>query len=250
MKTVFYRLECLTNLHVGSGEENYNLVDSEVEKDPVTGYPTIHAASLKGALRRHLAALGEETLGQIFGIAGGGEENGGRYHFLDALLLARPLRVAGSESIASIPTVTTASANGYFTRLWQFGCPRYSLSKVPAPDFGGKAFLTTHPQAISVEGDPTGALDPAAPIAILRDVLGEDMAVAATFEGYDLPVFARNAVSRHGSLWYEEMVPAGSVFFFGVLAEEDLAPLPLDGITVQIGGLASIGCGYCRITAL
>ena len=36
MKTVFYKIDCLTNLHVGSGEVNYNIIDNEVEKDAVT----------------------------------------------------------------------------------------------------------------------------------------------------------------------------------------------------------------------
>lgn len=251
MKTIFYKLECLTNLHVGTGSESYNLVDGEVEKDPVTGYPTIHASTIKGALRRHLAYMGEETVSQIFGTAASGnQENGGRYRFLDGLLLARPLRLAGSERLASVLTVTTASANAYFSRLRLFGCERYPLEQVPPPVFGGKAFLTTCTEPVSVEGEPTGALDPAAPIAVLRDVLGEDMAVAATFDGFDLPVTARTNATRGGTLWFEEMVPAGSVFFFGVLTEEDLTPLPLDGAILQVGGNASIGCGYCRLTVL
>ena len=36
MKTYLYKMECLTNMHVGSGDESYNLVDREVQKDVVT----------------------------------------------------------------------------------------------------------------------------------------------------------------------------------------------------------------------
>ncbi len=251
MKTIFYKLECLTNLHVGTSDDNYNLVDSEVEKDPVTGYPIIHASTIKGAVRRHLSHLDADAIRQIFGApAGGNGEAGGQYHFLDGLLLARPLRVAGSEALASILTVTTASANSYFSRLRLFGCERYPMERVPAPAFDGKAFLTTHAGHLSVEGEPTGALDPQEPIAVLQDVLGENMAVAATFDGYDLPIVARIAVSWRGNLWFEEMVPAGSVFFFGIITEDELEPLPLDETVIQIGGNASIGCGYCRCRRL
>ena len=41
----------MTNMHVGNGDVNYNIIDNEVEKDPVTGYPTINASGVKGALR-------------------------------------------------------------------------------------------------------------------------------------------------------------------------------------------------------
>ena len=51
MNIAFYKIECLTNLHVGSGEINYNIVDNEVEKDAITNLPVIHASGVKGALR-------------------------------------------------------------------------------------------------------------------------------------------------------------------------------------------------------
>lgn len=48
-----YFIECITNLHVGSGDANYGIVDKLVQRDTVTGFPTIHSSSLKGALREH-----------------------------------------------------------------------------------------------------------------------------------------------------------------------------------------------------
>ena len=35
MNAMILRLECLTNLHVGNGDVNYNIIDNEVERDPV-----------------------------------------------------------------------------------------------------------------------------------------------------------------------------------------------------------------------
>lgn len=52
MAATIYYINCLTNLHVGSGDVNFNTIDNEVERDPVTGYPTIHASGIKGALRQ------------------------------------------------------------------------------------------------------------------------------------------------------------------------------------------------------
>ena len=35
------KMKCLTNMHVGDGEENYSIIDKMVERDPVTKYPTV-----------------------------------------------------------------------------------------------------------------------------------------------------------------------------------------------------------------
>lgn len=51
MSAKLYRLTCLTNLHMGSGEANYEVIDLEVERDPVLGEPTMNASGVKGALR-------------------------------------------------------------------------------------------------------------------------------------------------------------------------------------------------------
>ena len=48
-----YFIHCITNMHVGSGDANYGIVDKLVQRDPVTDFPTIHPSSLKGALREH-----------------------------------------------------------------------------------------------------------------------------------------------------------------------------------------------------
>ena len=52
-----YFIQCITNLHVGSGDANYGIVDKLVQRDTVYNYPTIHASSLKGALREHFENL-------------------------------------------------------------------------------------------------------------------------------------------------------------------------------------------------
>ncbi|MBR2025236.1 MAG: type III-B CRISPR module RAMP protein Cmr4, partial [Clostridia bacterium] len=79
MKIVFYKIQCLTNLHVGAGEVNYNIIDNEVEKDAVSGLPVIHASGIKGALREAFSNV-EKYKGQIdtiFGKSGEGDEMGG-----------------------------------------------------------------------------------------------------------------------------------------------------------------------------
>ncbi|MCX6279668.1 MAG: type III-B CRISPR module RAMP protein Cmr4, partial [Bacteroidetes bacterium] len=46
-------IQCITNMHVGSGDANFGIVDKLVQRDTVTDFPTIHSSSLKGALREH-----------------------------------------------------------------------------------------------------------------------------------------------------------------------------------------------------
>lgn len=249
MKTTFYRLECLTNLHVGSSEESYSIVDNEVEKDAVTGYPIIHASGLKGAVRATFAA---EEADRLFGHGRDSFEHAGLYKFLDAQLLARPLRVAGSSELASLPVVTVASVNRFLQLLTVFGDNPYGLTAIPTPDFGDADFLTNVDEPLEVEGERTNKLTAAdaeawAPIA---ELLGGRFAIARNFDAYPLPVVARNYLNdgRLNFVWYEEMVPQGTVMFFAVIAPDDAEPVVPE--LLQVGAHASIGCGYVRITAL
>ncbi len=252
MKTAFFRIECLTNLYVGAGDVNYNIVDNEVEKDPITGFPMIHASGVKGALRNTVSD--EETRAQIFGAAGGDTfSRPGSHKFFDAHLLARPMRVANSAAVASIPVVTVASVNQFLRFLTMFGCNPYGINAVTVPHFGEYDFLTNAEVALEVEGEPTGRLsgETCEQLLALRDVIGDTFALAKSFDGYDLPVLARNHLSngRLANLWYEEIVPRGSIFYFAVMVPDDVTIFDIPEL-VQFGGRASIGCGYTRVTKL
>ena len=63
----FYILKCITNLHVGSGDSGFSIVDKQVEKDELTGYPMIYSSSLKGALREFLQRKRCSEVENIFG---------------------------------------------------------------------------------------------------------------------------------------------------------------------------------------
>lgn len=254
MKTTFYKIECLTNLHVGSGDVNYNIVDNEVEKDSVTGLPVIHASGIKGALRDAVKASGNETVNKIFGMVGNDEVcKGGTHKFFDAGLIARPMRVAKSSSMASIPVVSVASVNAFLSMLNAFGCNHYGVQEITAPDFGDNQFLTNATEQIEVEGEKTGVLtgETKDQLAALENVIGSTVAIVKDFDGYDLPVVARNHLENGISknLWYEEVVPHGSVFYFSIIAPDDDESLKIPDI-VQFGGHASIGCGFTKVTKL
>ena len=253
-----YKYECITNLHVGSGEVNYNIIDNEVETDPVTHYPMIHASGVKGALREHFSGLlPAEVINRIFGAPPKHKEEikAGSYKFLDACFLARPMRVCGDTTMASIPVISEASVCDFLQKLSMLGLPPFSDGiSLGKEVFGKNAFLTNVGDNISVEGEATGKL-PASAVAALKpleQVIGAKYAIAKNLEEYDLPVLARNYLENGISkqLWYEQIVPHGSIFYQIILTPDQETALNLDGKIVQFGGNASIGCGFVKITKL
>jgi len=251
MKPVFYKINCLTNLHVGSGEVNYNIIDNEVERDAVTQLPIIHASGVKGALRDALfLKYDKERIDSVFGKIGTSDTMpGGTHKFLDAVLIARPMRVSGSDEIASIPVVSLPSVNGFISTINAFlGGAGIGISSVSPIDFGENEFLT-NVKGIKIEDEKTGALSDAAEkeLLLLKNIIGERFAVVKDFTEYPLPVVARNCLDeKRRNLWYEEVVPHGSVFYFAVIYPDGAEELDFSDV-IQFGGNASLGCGFTRI---
>jgi CRISPR-associated protein Cmr4 len=63
MKTTLYKINTLSNLHVGSGDINFNVIDNQVQRDPVTNLPNINSSSLKGAFREVVDLLIQAKFG-------------------------------------------------------------------------------------------------------------------------------------------------------------------------------------------
>lgn len=102
-------------------------------------------------------------------------------------------------------------------------------------------------------------------ISILEDFFGKDIALATpkTFKEFCgktcLPVIARNQLENGESknLWYEEVVPRESKFYFFIVEEKandlksdnyrDLFEECLEADIIQIGANATIGYGYTKI---
>lgn len=255
MSTNMYTIKCITNLHVGSGEVNYNIVDNEVEKDAITGLPTIHASGIKGALRDKASddKISKDVIKDVFGSAGTEDEcSGGKYKFFDAYMLARPMRVYGSNSTSSVLVVSVDSVNRYINMLKIFGNKK-DVELIASPDFGGNNFLTNSTEDIKVEGENTGKIpsEISETLKSLGGIFEGVYAIVKSFDGYDLPVVARNHLVNGESknLWYEEIVPHDSVFYFVVIAPDDVKGYDIPEF-VQFGGNASIGCGYTQITVI
>ena len=48
-----YLIETMTNTHVGTGDTTFGPIDKMIQRDTRTGFPVIHASSIKGALKDH-----------------------------------------------------------------------------------------------------------------------------------------------------------------------------------------------------
>lgn len=257
MKKNFYKLECITNLFAGSGEINYSIIDNQVEKDATNGLPIIHASGVKGALREKLITDGKVSKERIIEIFGDeGDKNKtipGSHKIFDATLITRPMRVYGDNNMSSINVATVESINNFITMINTLEPGKYNIKPIGPINFGDNKFLTNVKGDIKIEYDPTGKLpsDIAEELKKLSHIIGDKFAIAATFDDYDLPVIARNHLVNRVSknLWYEEVVPHGSVFFFVVVFPDDCEGIEIPEI-VQFGGNSTIGCGFSRVSKL
>ena len=232
MKATLYTIECISNLHVGSGQDNDGVIDGLIQRDVVTDLPCINASSLKGALREHCEkwnkAHNEDAekvnVVKLFGKKVGGEENceAGEYRFLDA-------------SILSIPR---PSVNAPFV---QVTCDEVVTELQDKASLFGVGLGDNEKDTI---------LD-------LANVSEQNKCSYKDFKKYsnndELPVIARNCLENGVSknLWYEQVLPRKSRLAFFILHDEDEIDeafnSAITSVPVQIGANASVGYGICVI---
>ena len=247
MKAKLFKITCVTNLHVGSGELNFNIVDKEVEKDPNNDLHIINGSGIKGALLADKSIYAPLDKAYIFGK--GAEENasdnGGKYKFLDARLLFRPVRVGGEVSQPYALTTTADAVNDMIDTAGKFGITvnGKTLEKVSNVDFG-KDYKFAAKAALNIEGEKALKLNDDIAQGYIN-IIGDNFAVANDLGKIPLPIIARNNLGKNRNLWYEEYVPHKSVFWTIILFDGEEFKLNLNNV-VQLGGNASIGNGYVK----
>lgn len=241
MKAEVIKLKCITNMHVGNGEVNYSIVDNEVERDAITNYPIINASGVKGALREYCTVeSGDKALvNRIFGSDGQGNSTPGQLRILAAEMLAIPARA--SEGNSAFYLVSTGTAWERFLNCMELFEKTTNVQKEPTPVKSG----------LAVEGIPLRESVKLGETEIY--LLSED-----EFRSISLPVIARNKLDNGISknLWYEEVVPHESIFYFPVLGEDEKLLNQFTGLicgaakVLQFGGNASVGYGLCTADIL
>lgn len=273
MKTELYTIEALTNLHVGAGDVNFNVIDNQVQRDAISTLPNIHSSSLKGAFREAFRELREDksraTLCEkyIFGQENNSNETqAGAYHFFEAQLLSRPVR---SNKKAYFNATSPKVIENFLETLDAFDIEfdddvkndLEKLSKLSPKDNTPSIFEDI--SDVKVEDDRATYIK--FDTSKLKDLLGESIVLFSDsdFKKLDLPVLARNQLENGESknLWYEEVVPKKSKFFFYVGTPDNLDKADekekIQGYNnkfkkllekpIQIGANKSIGYGFCKI---
>lgn len=264
MLTKFFIIECLTNMHVGSGNTAGGTIDLEVQRDEVTGLPVIFSSSLKGALREHF----EQKLNckDLADLMFGTPDQKGQIRILQAQLLSRPMRCKDRPYIM----VTHNYILCDLLKLIEFLNPKNSENKENncldnfRTSIEKLKYYQSHDETVYIEGIDEGIDDRVRQIKfgnkepLTKLLFGEDEiailpdSMIETFR--ELPVIARNHLENGISqnLWYEEIVPHRSRFVFAALAEKDCECLfnfaaKVQERPVQIGANATIGYGYTKI---
>jgi CRISPR-associated protein Cmr4 len=252
--TTLYTLKPLTNLHVGSGDINFDIIDNQVQKDATTQLPVIHSSSLKGALREHCSEkLEPKLLNYIFGSE---EKESGNYSFFEAKMFSRPVR----SNVEAYFHATSPSLIKEFLVLCDtlqivldeaLKQALETLSNTPVQPKQPVAFSTK--QGIILE-DFEATSSQKQPEEILKEFFGEHIAVfhEDDLKTLDLPVLARNKLNNGTSknLWYEEVVPAQTQFYFCFVHNKEVEEFEqiLCEDIIQVGANKSIGYGFSKLT--
>ena len=270
MKTELYKITTLSNLHVGSGDINFDIIDNQVQKDPITGLANINSSSLKGAFREHFTQNGDASnmVKYIFGPENSSEDSHqtGAYSFFEAQLLTRPVRSnVKSYFNATSPQVIKNLLDTIKEFEIEFDEELKSelekFTEVDVKDNTPVIFANITNAIIEDEK----ALFKNHDTSKITQFLGENLALLSTkdFKELDLPVLARNALDNGVSknLWYEEVVPKRSTFFFCIAKPDNIDEKDYDqkirgfenrfdqeSVKVQIGANKSIGYGFSKIT--
>lgn len=228
-----YIIKTKTNLHVGSGDTNFGIIDKQVQRDTISNTPIINGSSLKGAIRDHFRdflAQNNETIDNtevkpfVFRTIFGDEQKTedeedqktysklpkqGLVKFIDAKLLFVPLR-SNKRPFYHVTSLSILKSMKEF--LESFGIKidieNLAVQGSVVLDNANAIVEDVECQANSSDFLKLKKIFGIENLAIFSD---EDFNEALT----SLPVIARNQLDQGKSknLWYEEVVPRESIFY-------------------------------------
>lgn len=259
MKAKLVLWQALTPVHPGTGQASESVVDLPVAREKATGFPVIPASSLKGVLRD---GRKEGEAERIFG----SEERAAELTLTDARILLLAVR----SHVGTFALITSPTVLGRLRRdLEVLGLPPL---KAPLPSPGQAQVLLPKEtglvcgdqvslEDLDLEAIPGGAEDL---VQELARWVGEEEAelfrrhlavvsdeVFGFFCEMGLEVIPRVRLKAESKTveegpWYEEAIPAESVFYCFALAPREEAFQELDRPYLQVGGQGSVGRGLLR----
>ena len=265
MRRDLYTITTLSNLHVGAGDINFDIIDNQVQKDAITTLPIIHSSSLKGAFRE-ASGEGSNYTNYIFGPDNSSNDSHqtGAFHFFEASLLTLPVRSNTKPYFlaTSVGVLTT-----FLEFLEDFEIDFDEATKSALETLSKEKVEKEKPLIFEKLNDVVledfEAQVSTTDVSALTEFLGQNIALFADedFKALSLPVLARNYLVNGESknLWYEEVVPKKSKFYFVIAKPTNLdeadKEAKIDAFEkrfdnqsrVQFGGNKSIGYGFCKL---
>lgn len=257
-----FMITTLGNLHVGSGEQNFGVVDNLVQKDPITDVPMINSSSLKGAIKDHFVSVLNydiETLRSktLFGNA----DNAGEVKFLQAELLALPVRSNKQlYFLATTPQILKDYLLSYKTMTKKYidlEIPKIDKNTIVISTDDTDCFVEDY-EVSSNDNEKLKSISKklfdAHPLALISDDV---------FKLLSLPIITRNKIAKteddDNNLFYEEVIPRRTIFYTYIITpdENDIIDDKVERVfktfiedmkkeNIQIGANASIGYGLCE----
>ncbi len=274
-------LHALTPVHSGTGQA-VAVVDLPIAREKSTGWPIIPASSLKGVLRDALeTSNNKDWITQAFGsdVRDGGDMKAGALCFTDQRILCLAVRsFYGTFAYATCPLILNRLVRDWgafgldlpFTQVPVIANSGNELQALVTQkselarngklylediDLTARADSTTEQVANGLAGilfaDKPEAFT--ARFVIVSDEVFNFLSETAIEVTARVRLEDESKTVAKGALWYEEAVPAESIFAGAVMVadfyKEDVDSLwgPFQPSLVQIGGDSSVGRGLCRV---
>jgi len=276
MKATVVYLHAITPVHSGTGQ-TVAVIDLPIAREKATGWPIIPGSSLKGVVRG--AGPGEDPrMDKLFGTP----EQAGDLVLTDQRILCLPVRSffgtfawvtcplvldrfvkdmtgvgAGVPFTCNIPSVTGEDACTV-TESTKLTHAQQAPLKVYLEDLDLNATKDTGTTNIAAAlagklfaDDAQAQKHFTERFAIVSDELFNFVSETGTEVAARIKLDHKTGTTSgpEGNLWYEEAVPAESIFAGAALSADDQDVVGvLKGIScIQIGGNASVGRGLCRL---
>jgi len=264
MNFAFYKITTKSNTHVGSGQNNYGIVDNIVQKDYLTEFPCINSTSLKGALREYVEEIikDDNLATTIFGSKPTEKDNSklsqGSHYFHQAFLLSFPMR---------------SNTTQFFNATCPLILQDVKLALETCNKETNKDLIYEIDELLKITIEPNNPISDTKPDAIiekhgiktnkteisfsanLKSIFGNPLIIMHndTFQEIvkKLPIITRNQLEngQSANLFYEEVVPRETRFGF-LLAANSINDR-FDAIkSFQIGANATVGYGYCSLNKI
>lgn len=276
MKTNLYVITTMSNMHVGSGEYNTGVIDNLVQRDVINEYPNINSSSLKGAIREYFDSCDDieqkdDFVKTVFGSSPKDKKENmkqGSFRFFEANILSYPIR---SDKAAYLRAVSLDVIKELLIKIKEFGISESDIKnqKIALEELcqitvneGMPIVFTPNLNGAIIEdfdliAQVCATLSETATKQITkmfgkRIVLLHNADFARLCGTNRLPVISRNYLESGESknLWYEEVVPRFTQFYFTVIEDEindKTFEQHISSSLIQIGGNSSIGYGFSKI---